>query len=78
MRVKVLSLALLAAVMALPVPASLALTGSFSAPSPVAQIVSGHENLRFLLQDPFLIDQMSFERPASFLELDPTQTLPKS
>ncbi|MEO7223234.1 MAG: hypothetical protein ABIY37_12240 [Devosia sp.] len=66
MRVKVLSLALLAAVVALPVPASLALTGSFSAPSPVAQVIPGHENLRFLLQDPFLIDQMSFERPTSF------------
>ena len=66
MRVKVLSLALLAAVVALPVPASLALTGSFSAPSPVARIVEGHENLRFLLQDPFLIDQMSFEQPTSF------------
>jgi hypothetical protein len=70
MRVKVLSLALLAAVVALPVPASLALTGSFSAPSPVARIVEGHENLRFLLLDPFLIDQMSFEHPASFLDLD--------
>jgi hypothetical protein len=77
MRVKVLSLALLAAIVALPVPASLALTGTFSAPSPVAQIVGGHENLRFLLQDPFLIDQMSYERPASFLELDPAQTQPK-
>ena len=65
MRVKVLSLALFAAIMALPVPASLALTGSFSAPSPVAQVVVGHENLRFLLQDPFLIDQMSFEFPTT-------------
>jgi hypothetical protein len=71
MRVKVLSLALLAAIMALPVPASQLLAGTFSAPSPVAQIVGGHENLRFLLQDPFLIDQMSYERPASPFELDP-------
>jgi hypothetical protein len=71
MRVKVLSLALLAAIVALPVPASQLLAGSFSAPSPVARIVEGHENLRFLLQDPFLIDQMSYERPASFLALDP-------
>jgi hypothetical protein len=65
MRVKVLSLALLAAIVALPVPASLALSGTFSAPAPVAQIVPGDENLRFLLQDPFLIDQMSYERPTS-------------
>ena len=70
MRAKVLSLALLAAIMALPVPASQLLAGTFSAPSPMAQIIPGHENLRFLLQDPFLIDQMSYTRPASFLELD--------
>ena len=66
MSAKALTIALVAAIIALPVPASLALTGSFSAPSPVARIVEGHENLRFLLQDPFLIDQMSFERPTSF------------
>ena len=65
MRVKVLSLALLAAIVALPVPASLALSGTFSATAPVAQIVPGDENLRFLLQDPFLIDEMSYERPTS-------------
>ena len=70
MRVKVLSLALLAAIVALPVPASQMLSGTFSAPSPVARIVEGDQNLRFLLQDPFLIDQMSYERPASFLDLD--------
>lgn len=62
MRVKVLSLALLAAIVALPVPASQLLVGTFSTPSP-ANIVPGNENLRFLLQDPFLIDQFSFERP---------------
>jgi hypothetical protein len=67
MRVKVLSLALLAAILALPVPASQLLTGSFSAPSPVAQVVPGDENLRFLLQDPFLIDQMSYQQPTDFL-----------
>ena len=66
MRVRVLSLALLAVIVALPVPASQALVGSFSAPSP-AKIVPGNENLRFLLQDPFLIDQMSYERPTGFL-----------
>jgi hypothetical protein len=71
MRVKVLSLALLAAIVALPVPASQLLSGSFSAPSPAARIVPGAENLRFLLQDPLLIDQMSFERPSSFVDLGP-------
>jgi hypothetical protein len=64
MRVKVLSLALLAAIMALPVPASQVLVGTFSAPSP-ARVVPGNENLRFLLQDPFLIDQLSYARPTS-------------
>ena len=64
MRVKVLSLALLAAIVALPVPASQLLAGSFSAPSP-AKVLPGNENLRFLLQDPFLIDQMSYARPTS-------------
>lgn len=70
MRVKVLSLALMAAIIALPVPASQLLAGTFSAPSPAVQIVAGHEHLGFLLQDPFLIDQMSYARPASFIEVD--------
>ena len=66
MRIRVMSLALLAVIVALPVPASQLLAGSFSAPSP-AKVLPGNENLRFLLQDPFLIDQMSYERPAGFL-----------
>ena len=65
MRAKVLILALIASIFALPVPASQFLAGTFSAPSPVAKVVPGHENLRFLLQDPFLIDEMSYERPTS-------------
>jgi hypothetical protein len=71
MRAKVLTLALVAAIVALPVPASQLLAGTFSAPSSAVRTVEGHENLRFLLQDPFLIDQMSHEPPASFLALDP-------
>jgi hypothetical protein len=71
MRVKVLSLALLAAIIALPVPASQLLAGTFPAATPVAQIVPGDANLSLLLQDPFLIDQMSYAKPASFLELEP-------
>ena len=70
MRAKVLSLALLAAIVALPVPASLALSGTFSAPSPAARIVPGDQNLRLLLQDPFLIDQMSSPVPTTFLSAD--------
>ena len=70
MRVKVLSLALIAAIIALPVPASQLLAGTFSAPSASVTVIPGHENLGLLLQDPFLIDQMSYARPASFTELD--------
>lgn len=69
MRVRVLSLALLAAIMALPVPASQLLARTFSAPSP-ANVVPGNENLRFLLQDPLLVDQMSYQRPTNFLGLE--------
>jgi len=67
MRAKVLSLALLAAIIALPVPASQLLVGthSASAPRPAAQA----EPLGTLLQDPFLIDTLSYAAPRSFLEL---------
>ena len=70
MKVKVLSLALLAAIIALPVPASQLLAGTFSAPSPTVTVVPGHENLALLLQDPFLIDTMSYAKPASFIDVD--------
>ena len=70
MRVKVLSLALIAAIIALPVPASQLLGGTFSAPSPAARVQPAPENLGLLLEDPFLIDRMSFVQPASFIELD--------
>ncbi len=69
MRVKVLSLALLALIVALPVPASLALTGSFSAPLLYPRSFVETGDLRFLLQDPFLIDQMSHEHPNSVLDV---------
>jgi hypothetical protein len=68
MRVKALFFALLVAIFALPVPASQLLNGALSAHAP-ATIVPGNQHLSLLLQDPFLIDQMSFERPASFLDL---------
>ena len=70
MRVKVLSLALIASIFALPVPASQFLAGTFSAPSPVAQIVPGDANLAFLLRDPFLMDEMLPLDPVSHVELD--------
>jgi hypothetical protein len=59
MRVKVLSVALLAALIALPVPASqlLARTFSPSAPQPAATARSGA--LATLIADPFLIDRLS-------------------
>jgi hypothetical protein len=49
--------------------------GFAGARQPVAgRDVPGHEDLRFLLQDPFLIDQMSYERPTSLSG----EILPKS
>ncbi len=64
MRVKVLSLALLAALVALPVPASQLLAGTFSAPAaqPAAAPRSGA--LATLIADPFLTDALTF-RPVS-------------
>ena len=70
MRVKVLSLALIASIFALPVPASQLLAGTFSAPSPVARVVPGDANLSFLLADPFLMDEMKPIRPVSHAVLD--------
>lgn len=67
MRVKVLILALVAAIVALPVPASQLLSGpsSASAPGPHAIVVPGTGNLGLLLQDPFLIDALHYEAPKS-------------
>jgi hypothetical protein len=70
MSAKVLSLALVAAIIALPVPASQLLTGAFSAPAAVAEVEPGTSNLRMLIEDPFLIDRLSYSAPASFLELE--------
>ncbi len=70
MRVKVLILALVASIFALPVPASQFLAGTFSAPSPVAQVQPGDANLAFLLADPFLMDEMVPMQPVSHTALD--------
>ena len=68
MRAKVLTLALLAAIIALPVPASQLLAGSFPVSTPVSAAAPETSSLGLLLQDPFLIDQMSYAPPASFLD----------
>jgi hypothetical protein len=72
MSAKVLTLALVAAIIALPVPASQVLNGTFSFSahqSPAAE--PSTKNLGLLLQDPFLIDTLSYEAPKSFVELTP-------
>jgi hypothetical protein len=69
MRVKVLSLALLAAIVALPVPASQGLAGTFSAPISPATIAPGTGNLGVLLEDPFRVDRLSFAAPARAREI---------
>ncbi|MBI4921750.1 MAG: hypothetical protein HY834_08370 [Devosia nanyangense] len=70
MSAKVLSIALVAAIIALPVPASQLLAGAFSAPAPLVAVAPGTGNLRMLIEDPFLIDRLSYSAPASFLELE--------
>lgn len=52
MRAKLMSLALAALIVAVPVPASQLLAGTFSPPSSVPRIVPGTENLATLLADP--------------------------
>ena len=66
---RVLSLALVAAIIALPVPASQLLAGALSAPA-VAAAGPANSDLRTLIEDPFLIDRLSYTAPASFLELE--------
>ena len=69
MRRTALSLALLAAVIAMPVPASQLLIGSMTAStSPAA--APGETALGVLLRDPFLIDALSFSRPATIAETE--------
>ncbi|MBN9307143.1 MAG: hypothetical protein BGO82_07405 [Devosia sp. 67-54] len=58
MHAKVLTLALLTAIVALPVPASQQLAGTFSAPAARSAAAPEAARLGLLLQDPFLIDQL--------------------
>jgi len=73
MRVKVLTLALVAAIIALPVPASQLLNGTLSASAPVSAAAPEVSSLGLLLQDPFLIDQMSYSAPLRLSDADPHQ-----
>ena len=71
MNAKVLTLALVVAIIALPVPASQLLTGTFSAPAHQSAAAPEVSSLGLLLQDPFLIDQMSFEAPQRLNDANP-------
>jgi hypothetical protein len=73
MRVKVLTLALVAAIIALPVPASQLLNGNFSASASTAPTAAATEDssLGLLLQDPFLLDRMSYIPAVTPSDADP-------
>ena len=68
MNVKVLSIALVGAIIALPVPASQFLAGTFSSPAPKVIAAADTGSFATLIEDPFLIDRMSFAAPRSFLD----------
>ena len=68
MSLKAVSIALVAATIALPVPASQLLSGRFSSPAPQAIAAAGPGSLATLIEDPFLVDRMSFAAPKSFLD----------
>jgi len=70
MHVKVLSLALVAAIIALPVPASQLLAGSSPAHSQ-ARIVPGTDNLHLLLADPFMAGEFALRPVRSAFEAEP-------
>ncbi|MEO8759227.1 MAG: hypothetical protein ABI398_15910 [Devosia sp.] len=78
MSAKVLTLALVVAIIALPVPASQFLAGSFSTSAQLSAAAPEGRSLGLLLQDPFLIDTLSYAAPASFLDtetgVDPRKT----
>jgi hypothetical protein len=71
MRAKVLTLAILAAIIALPAPASQLMAGTFAASTRASAAAPEVQNLGLLLQDPFLIDQMSYAVPAHLSDIDP-------
>jgi hypothetical protein len=71
MRVKALTLAFVVAIIALPVPASQLLNGTFSASASPSAAAPEDSSLGLLLQDPFLIDQMSYSAPVRLSDADP-------
>lgn len=71
MRVKVLTLAVLAAIVALPVPANQFLAGSNPAPARPSAAAPGDSSLGLLLQDPFLIDTLSYTPASGPSDLEP-------
>ena len=71
MRVKVLTLALVVAIIALPVPASQLLNGTFSASASPSAAAPEDSSLGLLLQDPFLVDQISYSAPVRLSDADP-------
>jgi len=60
MRVKVLIVAILAAIAALPFPAGTLQAGTFSAPAHVSFAVGAKGALGTLIEDPFLAAHLSF------------------
>lgn len=75
MRVKVLTLALVVAIIALPVPASQLLNGAFSASTSPSAAATEDSSLGLLLQDPFLIDRMSYVPAVTPGDADPHRSL---
>ena len=73
MNAKVLTLALVAAIIALPVPASQFLAGTFSAFPTRSAAAPEANGLGLLLQDPFLIDRMSQVPAVGPSDADPTR-----
>ena len=74
MRVKALTLALVVAIIALPVPASQLLNGTFTASASPSAAATEDSSLGLLLQDPFLIDRMGFSAPARPSDADPSRS----
>jgi hypothetical protein len=71
MRVKVLTLAFVVAIIALPVPASQLLNGTFSTSTAPTAAATEDSSLGLLLQDPFLLDRMSYIPAVTPSDADP-------
>jgi hypothetical protein len=68
MRARILTVALLIAIAALPMPASQLLAEPFSASAP--GVVAATNPLATLMEDPFLAARLSFSAPTSFLDTE--------